>query len=69
MQFILQDDDILKEIRPHIWSKFFYAHKLQESQQVDVKQIHSLNNLTDLFIKSLPTSTFEKIVYGIGMRS
>ena len=52
----------------HISPKFFYAHELQESRQVDVKQIRSSNNLADLFTKSLPTSTFEKIVYGIGMR-
>ena len=31
--------------------KFFYAHELQESQQVDVKQIRSSNNLVDLFTK------------------
>ena len=52
----------------HISPKFFYTHKLQESQQVDVKQIRSSNNLADLFTKALPTSTFEKLVYGIGMR-
>ena len=32
------------------------------------EQIRSSNNLADLFTKSLSTSTFEKIVYGIGMR-
>ena len=32
------------------------------------EQIRSSNNLADLFTKSLPTSTFEKIVHGIGMR-
>ena len=52
----------------HISPKFFYTHELQKSRQVDVKQICSSNNLADLFTKSLPTSTFEKIVYGIGMR-
>ena len=52
----------------HISPKFFYTHELQESRQIDVKQIQSINNLADLFIKSLPTSTFEKLVYGIGMR-
>ena len=52
----------------HIFLKFFYTHKLQESQQIDVKQIRSYNNLADLFIESLPTSTFEKLVYGIGVR-
>ena len=52
----------------HISPKFFYTHELQENRQVDVKQIRSTENLADLFTKSLPTSTFEKLVYGIGMR-
>ena len=52
----------------HILSKFFYTHELQESRQIDVKQIQSINNLADLFTKSLPMSIFEKLVYGIGMR-
>ena len=47
----------------HISPKFFYAHELQESRQVDVKQIRFSNNIANLFINSLPTSTFEKIVY------
>ena len=51
----------------HISPKFFYTHELQESQQVDVKQFRSTDNLADLFIKLLPTSTFEKLVFGIGM--
>ena len=51
----------------HISPKFFYTHQLQESRQVDVKQIRSSNNLVDLFTKSLPISIFEKIVYGIEM--
>ena len=52
----------------HISSKFFYTHELQESQQVDVKQIRFADNLADLFTKALTTSTFEKLVYDIGMR-
>ncbi|KAL5809036.1 hypothetical protein ACOSQ3_029727 [Xanthoceras sorbifolium] len=52
----------------HISPKFFYTHELQQSRQIDVKQIRSTDNLADLFTKSLPTSTFEKLVYGIGMR-
>ena len=52
----------------HISPKFFYSHELQESRQIDVKQIQSINNLADLFTKSLPTPTFDKLVYGIGMR-
>ena len=52
----------------HILPKFFYTYKLQESWHVYVKQIRSIDNFTGLFTKSLPTSTFEKLVYGIGMR-
>ena len=52
----------------YISSKFFYTHELQQSRQIDVKQIRSTDNLADLFTKTLPTSTFEKLVYGIGMR-
>ena len=51
----------------HISPKFFYTHELQENRQIDVKQIHSTNNLADLFIKSLLISTFEKLVYVIGI--
>ena len=51
----------------HISPKFFYTHELQQSRQIDVKQIRSTDNLADLFTKTLPTSTFEKLVYGIGM--
>ena len=52
----------------HISLKFFYTHKLQKSQQVDIKQIRSDYNLANFFTKSLPTSTFEKLVYGINMQ-
>ena len=52
----------------HISPKFFYIHELQKSRQVDVKQIRSVDNLVDLFTKALPTSTFEKLVNGIGIR-
>ena len=57
-------DDKTKHISP----KFFYTHELQQSRQIDVKQIRSTDNLADLFTKALPTSTFEKLVYRIGMR-
>ena len=59
---------IKRDKTKHISPEFFYTHELQESRQVDVKQIHSADNLADLFTKSLPTSTFEKLVYGIGIR-
>ena len=51
----------------HISPKFFYTHELQESQQVDVKQIRFVDNLADLFTKSLSTSIFETLAYNIDM--
>ena len=33
-----------------------------------VEKVHFNDNLANLFTKSLPTSTFEKYVHGIGMR-
>ena len=51
----------------HISLKFFYTHELQKSGKIDVQQICSSDNLTDLFTKSLPTSTFRKLIHKIGM--
>ena len=46
----------IKEDRTkHISPKFFYTHELQQSQQIDVKQIQFTNNMADLFTKALPT--------------
>ncbi|WJZ98775.1 hypothetical protein VitviT2T_017282 [Vitis vinifera] len=52
----------------HISPKFFYTHELQKSGEIDVQQIRSSDNLADLFTKSLPTSTFKKLIHKIGMR-
>jgi hypothetical protein len=46
----------------------FYPHELQKSGDINILQVKSCDNLADLFKKSLPTSTFEKYVHGIGMR-
>ena len=46
---------IKRDKTKYISPKFFYTHKLQESRQVDVKQIRSVDNLADLFTKALPT--------------
>jgi hypothetical protein len=35
---------------------------------MDILKTKSYDNLADLFTKSLPTSSFEKCVEGIGMR-
>jgi hypothetical protein len=39
----------------HILPKFFYTHKLQQKGKIDIKQIRSNDNLTELFTKSLTT--------------
>ena len=59
----------IKEDRTkHISPKLFYAHDLEENDDISVQQISSKNNLADLFTKTLPTSTFKKLVHNIGMR-
>ena len=52
----------------HISPKFFFTHDLQQNGEIEVQQICSSDNLADLFTKALPTSTFEKLRYKIGMR-
>ena len=52
----------------HISPKFFYTHKFQKKGELDVQQIRSCNNLADLFIKALPSTTLKKLRYNIGMR-
>ena len=52
----------------YIAPKLFYPHELQQSGEINILQMKSCDNLADLFTKSLPASTFEKCVRGIGMR-
>ena len=52
----------------HISPKFFFTHDLQKNGDIIVQQVRSCDNLADLFTKALPTSTFEKLVYHIGIR-
>ena len=51
----------------HISPKFFYTHEFQKSGEIDVQQTCSSDNLTDLFMKSLPSSTFKNLIHKIGM--
>ena len=44
----------------HISPKIFYTHELQKNGDINVQQIRSSDNVTDLFTKSLPTATFKK---------
>ena len=52
----------------HISPNFFFTHELQKSHEIEVKQIRSSDNIADLFTKALPSSTFKKLTYDIGMR-
>ena len=52
----------------HISPKFFYIHELQKNGEIDVRQVRSSENLTDFFTKSLPATTFKKIMYDIGIQ-
>ncbi|XP_073138282.1 secreted RxLR effector protein 161-like [Henckelia pumila] len=64
----LKDGYIKGDRTKHISPKFFFTHDLQKKGDIEVQQICSCDNLADFFKKSLPTSTFEKLVYKIGMR-
>jgi len=64
----MQTDYIKRNITKHIAPKLFYPHELQQSGEINILQTKSCDNLADLFTKSLPASTFEKCVRGIGMR-
>ena len=64
----MQTGYIKSNITKHIAPKLFYPHELQESGEINILQTKSCDNLADLFTKSLPTSTFQKCVHGIGMR-
>ena len=64
----LKEGYIKEDKAKHISPKLFFMHDLQQNGNINVQQIRSSDNLAYLFIKSLPTSTFKKLVYKIGMR-
>ena len=59
---------VKSNLTKHIAPKFFGPHELQKSGEIKVLQAKSCDNLSDLFTKSLPASSFRKCVRGIGMR-
>ncbi|GJU24174.1 hypothetical protein Tco_1162795 [Tanacetum coccineum] len=63
----IKDGYIKGDITKHILLKFFFTHDLQKSGDIIIQQIRSNDNLADLFTKALPTTTFKKLVHGIGM--
>ena len=64
----MQTGYIKSNITKHISPKWFFSHNLQKSGEISILQVKSCDNLADLFTKSLPNSTFQKCVHGIGMR-
>ena len=51
----------------HISPNFLFTHELLKIHEIEVKQIRSSDNVADLFTKALPSSTFKKLTYDIGM--
>ncbi|XP_009151548.2 uncharacterized protein LOC103874874 [Brassica rapa] len=64
----LKDGYIKGDRTKHILPTFFFTHDLQKAKEVHVVQVQSSDNSADLFTKSLPTTTFKKLVHQIGMR-
>ena len=56
------------EQNKHISHKFFCTHELQENGEIDVQNIQLYDNLIDLFIKVLQSTTLKKLRYNIGMQ-
>ena len=56
------------DITKHIAPKLFYPHELQQNGEINILRIKSNDNYADLFTKSLPATTFQKYIHGIGMR-
>ena len=64
----LKDGYIKGDRTKHILPKFFFTHEIQKAGEVQVVQVRSSDNSTDLFTKALPTCTFRKLTHQIGMR-
>jgi hypothetical protein len=65
---LMQSGYMKNNVTKHITPKLFYSYQLQVNAEISILQTKSCDNLTDLFSKSLPYSTFSKCVAGIGMR-
>ena len=64
----LRGDFIKGDRTKHISPKLFFTDDPQKNGGIKIQQIHSSDNPANLFTKSLPASTLEKIVQKIGMR-
>ncbi|KAJ9566486.1 hypothetical protein OSB04_002452 [Centaurea solstitialis] len=65
---IITDKEPPTILTKHILPKLFFTHDLQKIGDISVQQVRSCVNLADLFTKSLPNSTFQRLVRDIGMR-
>ena len=54
---------IIDDLTKHISPKFFFTYELQNNDEINVQQIRFSDNLADLFTKTLPTTTFKKLVH------
>ena len=68
MQLVLHKFSQGMCLTKHINPKFFYVHELQKMNEVRILHTKSCDNLADLFTKSIPASSFERCIHGIGMR-
>jgi hypothetical protein len=59
---------IESNLTKHVAPKLFYPHQLQKVGETEILQTKSCDDLAGLFTKSLPTSFFQKYVFGIDMR-
>ncbi|KAL0354269.1 UNVERIFIED_CONTAM: hypothetical protein Sangu_1008200 [Sesamum angustifolium] len=64
----IKDGYIKGDRTKHISPKIFSTHELQVEGKVDVKQIPSNQNISDLFTKAIPTKVFKQLVHDIGTR-
>jgi len=51
----------------HISPKFFFTNDLKKNGDINIQHIRSCDNLADVFIKSLPSKVFEKLVVRISL--
>jgi len=52
----------------HIPPKFSFSQKLEKDKEINIQYIRLNDNAADLFTKTLPTTTFRKLICDIGMR-
>src|ERR1044072_8404157 len=56
---------IKRDSRKEIWSKLFFTHNQPKNGDIDIERFLSSDNLADLFMKVVSSTTFEKFVKSI----